>query len=231
MSGILLQVENLTIRYRDAAEPAVRELCFQLAEGESLSLHGPSGAGQSTVAWALMGMLEAYRAIGTGRITFAGETVDLEESPRGLRRSWREIALVPQSSMSALNPVRTVEQTMLEMMEAHEGRGSRRERIRRCEALLQLVRLDAAVLHSYPHELSGGMRQRLSIALAVMYHPRLLILDEATTGLDLLVEADILGTIRKLREREGMSILMITHDRRLADAFCSRRVEIGGGHG
>mgnify|MGYP005782936241 CR=1 FL=1 len=94
-----------------------------------------------------------------------------------------------------------------------------------------LVRLDAAVLHSYPHELSGGMRQRLSIALAVMYHPRLLILDEATTGLDLLVEADILGTIRKLREREGTSILMITHDRRLADAFCSRRVEIGGGHG
>ena len=96
---------------------------------------------------------------------------------------------------------------------------------------MALVRLPEDTLLAYPHELSGGMRQRVSIALAVMYRPKLLILDEATTGLDLLVEADILGTIRALQRESGMSILMISHDRRLVEAFCQRSVEIGGGEG
>ena len=224
----LLTVEHLTIRYRDAVEPSVRDLSFSMASGEILGLHGPSGAGKSTVVWALMGMLEAYNACGTGTISFLGETVDLAQSSHGLRRSWKEIALVPQSSMSALNPVATIGQTMLEMMGAHEGRGDRRQRLGRAAELMDLVHLDPGVLRAYPHELSGGMKQRISIALAMLYAPKLLILDEATTGLDLLVEAEILGTILELQQRNQMGILMISHDRRLTDAFCHRQVEIGG---
>ena len=228
MSQPLLQVEQLTVRYGDALCPAVDRLSFQLLPGEILALRGPSGAGKSTVAWALMGMLREYRAIGSGRITFRGETVDLAEHPEGLRRSWREIALVPQSSMGALNPVRTVGQSLLELMEAHEGRGDRRQRRVRAAGLLELVHLPRELLDAYPHALSGGMKQRVSIAMAVMYRPSLLLLDEATTGLDLLVEADILGTILDIQRESRMGILMITHDRRLADAFCQRQLELGG---
>ena len=228
MTEPILTVEHLSIRYQGQPRPAVEDLNFHLNQGEILSLHGPSGAGKSTVVWALMGMLETYHAVGSGIITFLGERVDLTATPRGLHRSWEEIALVPQSSMSALNPIRTVGESLLEMMAAHEGKGDRRQRLERAGDLMELVRLPRDVLRSYPHELSGGMKQRVSIALAVMYHPKLLILDEATTGLDLLVEADILGTIRTLQRESGMSILMITHDRRLAEAFCDRRVELGG---
>lgn len=225
----LLTAEHLTIRYQDAAEPVIRNLCFSMESGEILGLHGPSGAGKSTVVWALMGMLKVYNACGSGTISFLGERVDLAHSPCGLRRDWREIALVPQSSMSALNPVATVGNTVLEMMKAHEGRGDRRNRLARAEELMELVHLNRGVLRAYPHELSGGMKQRISIALAILYTPKLLILDEATTGLDLLVEADILGTILELQKRNRMGILMISHDRRLTDAFCHRQVEIGGG--
>ena len=228
MSEPILTIEHLTIRYQGQSRPAVEDLNFTLHRGEILSLHGPSGAGKSTVVWALMGMLETYQAVGTGTITFLGERVDLAETPRGLRRSWEEIALVPQSSMSALNPIRTVGDSLLEMMAAHQGKGDRRQRLAQAGDLLELVRLPRDVLRAYPHQLSGGMKQRVSIALAVMYRPKLLILDEATTGLDLLVEADILGTIRALQGQGDMSILMITHDRRLAEAFCDRRVELGG---
>ena len=228
MSEPILTIEHLTIRYQGQPRPAVEDLNFHLNQGEILSLHGPSGAGKSTVVWALMGMLETYQAVGTGTITFLGERVDLAETPRGLRRSWEEIALVPQSSMSALNPIRTVGDSLLEMMAAHQGTGERRRRLERAGDLLELVRLPRDVLRAYPHQLSGGMKQRVSIALAVMYRPKLLILDEATTGLDLLVEADILGTILRLKKEQDMSILMITHDRRLAEAFCDRRVELGG---
>ncbi len=228
MNTYLLKVQDLALRYLDAREPVINGLDFFMEKGEILSLHGASGAGKSTIVWALMGMLNAYGIDGSGTISFAGENINLKQSPRGLCRSWDEIALVPQSSMCALNPVRTIQQTFLEMMRAHEPGISKADCILRSQELMEMVRLQSQILSAYPHELSGGMKQRISIALAVMYHPSLLILDEATTGLDLLVEADILGTVRKLKEQFDMSILMITHDQRLSDAFCHRRIQIGG---
>lgn len=227
MNTHLLEVRDLTLRYLNAQKAVVNHLNFFLDKGEILSLHGASGAGKSTIVWALMGMLDAYGIDGSGTISFAGETVSLKQSPRGLCRNWDEIALVPQSSMCALNPVRTIQQTFLEMMQAHEPGISKADSILQAQELMELVRLQPQILSAYPHELSGGMKQRISIALAVMYHPSLLILDEATTGLDCLVEADILGTVRKLKEQFDMSILMITHDQRLSNAFCHRRIQIG----
>ena len=226
----LLEIRDLTIQYRGAPAPAVENLCLHLDENEILSLHGPSGSGKSTVVWALMGMLQAYHASASGVILFRDERIDLCERQAGLRRPWSEIALIPQSSMSVLNPVQTIGRSMTELMDAHE-RGTRRaEQLKRCEVLLAQVNLGASVLRAYPHELSGGMMQRVSIAMAMMYQPRLLIMDEATTGLDLLTEADILGTIRRIRSQNKTSILMISHDQALSDAFCDRRVEIGGAH-
>lgn len=227
----LLEVRNLTVQYRGAPAPAVENLSFSLEEGEILSLHGPSGSGKSTVVWALMGMLEAYHASASGEITFLGEKTDLQAHPSGLKRPWSEIALIPQSSMSVLNPIQTIGQSMLEMIRAHEGRGPRAPREERCRELLRQVSLQPDVLKAYPFELSGGMMQRVSIAIAILYRPKLLIMDEATTGLDVLTEADLLGEIRRLKRQENMSILMISHDRILSDAFCDRRIEIGGFHG
>ena len=230
MSAPLLEVKGVTLKYRDALKPAVENLSFTMERREILSLRGPSGAGKSTVVWALMGMMQDYGIEGRGEITFSGKKISLEEEPRGLHRSWHEIALVPQSSMSALNPVRTIGQTIIEMMVSHEPGKRKKDCMPRIRQLLEIVHLDREILKAYPHELSGGMKQRVSIALAILYEPQLLILDEATTGLDLLVEADILGTIRRIQAQSDMSILMITHDRRLSDAFCHRRIEIGGSY-
>lgn len=227
----LLEVKNLTVQYRGASAPAVEDLSFSLEEGEILSLHGPSGSGKSTVVWALMGMLEAYHASASGEITFLGEKTDLQAQPAGLKRPWSEIALIPQSSMSVLNPIQTIGQSMLEMIRAHEGQGAKAPREERCRELLRQVSLQPDVLKAYPFELSGGMMQRVSIAIAILYRPKLLIMDEATTGLDVLTEADLLGEIRRLKRQENMSILMISHDQILSDAFCDRRIEIGGSHG
>ena len=225
-----LEVRDLTVQYRGAPAPAVKNLSFSLDKGEILSLHGPSGSGKSTVVWALMGMLEAYHAAASGSIRFLDSCVDLSIHKAGLRRPWSDIALIPQSSMSVLNPIQTIGRSLTEMMDAHERGRKRAEQLDRCRALLVQVNLDPSVLHSYPHELSGGMMQRVSIAMAMMYQPRLLIMDEATTGLDLLTEAGILGTIRRIQRENKMSILMISHDQFLSDAFCDRRVEIGGNH-
>lgn len=227
MNQVLLEVRDLTLQYRDASKPVIENLNFSIETGEILSLCGNSGAGKSTVVWALMGMLDCYGIQGSGTISYQEKSFDLREHPRGLTTDWREIALVPQCSMCALNPVKTIQETFWEMMKCHESGISRKACLAQSEQILDTVCLGHQVLQAYPHELSGGMKQRVSIALAIMYHPRLLILDEATTGLDMLVEADILGTIQKLKEEFNMSILMITHDHRLSDAFCHRKIQIG----
>ncbi len=146
------------------------------------------------------------------------------EGVRCLR--WKEIALVPQSSMNSFNPMYTVRQTISEVLFQHDqtlGKAGARER---CLELLEMVQLGEEVLGSYPSELSGGMKQRAAIALALALDPGLLILDEATTGLDVIVEADILWLLRRLRREKGMSMLFVSHDDRIARAFCDRRLEL-----
>ncbi len=223
----LLEVKNLTIQYRGAAEPVVRDLSFTMDAGEILCLHGASGRGKSTVVWALTEMLGEYRATATGEIRLGEKWLVYDgEPPRERTFSWKDVALVPQSSMSGFNPVYTIRQTMVETMQASDCAGHHGNLEERLVEILQRVRLEPAVLDAYPHELSGGMKQRAAIALAILFHPSLLILDEATTGLDLLVQAQVLGTILELREKHGMTILFISHDRALADTFCDRRIEL-----
>lgn len=231
MNEKILEVENLSIRYRDAAEPIIRNLNFSLMKNEILCISGKSGAGKSTLVWALMEMLDDYNAVAKGKIRFQGKEICYDGDKYKKRIfDWRQIALVPQASMSSFNPLFTMGETMMEMLDVYEGKAkSRVEKLRRkkriCE-LFSLVKLEEAIYNAYPHELSGGMKQRAAIALGILFEPQVLILDEATTGLDLLIEAQVLGTILELKRKREISILFISHDRILADKFCDRRIEL-----
>lgn len=227
MKESILNVNQLTIRYKDAKEPVICNLSFSLYRGEILCISGKSGVGKSTIVWALMEMLEDYNAVASGEICFEGETLQYQGIDlKGKKWDWRQIALVPQVSMSGFNPLFTVGETMMEMMYVYEGKRCKKEKKQRIIDLLSMVCLHEDVFYSYPHELSGGMKQRAAIAMAIMFHPKLLILDEATTGLDLLIQAEVLGTILKLKEKEDISILFISHDKQLADSFCDRQINI-----
>lgn len=227
MKELVLNVNKLTIRYKDAEEPVIHNLSFSLYQGEILCISGKSGAGKSTIVWALTEILEDYNAVATGEICFEGETlqyqgIDLKDK----KWNWRQIALVPQASMSGFNPLFTIGETMMEMLDVYEGKGRKEEKKQRIFNLLSMVCLNEDVFYSYPHELSGGMKQRAAIAMAIMFHPKVLILDEATTGLDLLIQAEVLGTILELKKKEDISILFISHDKILADSFCDRQISI-----
>ena len=223
-----LEVSGLTAGY--GQEKAVIEnLDFVLEREECLCLHGASGCGKSTVIWAVMGVIREMGGYAEGKILYQAPCGDVdmvggrEEEVRNLR--WKEIALVPQSSMNSFNPMYTIRKTINEVLFQHNEGMGKQEAEERCRELVDMVRLEEKALGSYPGELSGGMRQRAAIALALALDPKLLILDEATTGLDVIVEADILWVLRRLRRKKNMSMLFVSHDDRIARAFCDRRLE------
>lgn len=221
----VLTVKDLTIQYKDAEEPVIDHLNFTLYSGEILCISGRSGAGKSTIVWALMEMLHEYNAAATGSIEFNGEILQYQGTDLARRLwDWRQIALVPQASMSGFNPLFTIGETLMEMLDIYENFRKKGEKRTRIMELLSMVKLDEEVYDAYPHELSGGMKQRAAIALGMMFHPQVLILDEATTGLDLLIQAEVLGTILELRKKQNISILFISHDRELAENFCDRYI-------
>ncbi|MBR5510381.1 MAG: ABC transporter ATP-binding protein [Lachnospiraceae bacterium] len=227
MKESVLSVKNLTIQYKDAEEPVIKDLSFELQQGEILCISGKSGAGKSTIVWALLEMLEDYNAVAFGEIGFEGDVLHYQGTDLKKRKwNWRQIALVPQASMSGFNPLFTIGETMMEMLDVYEGKGRKAEKKQRIIELLDMVCLKNKVFDSYPHELSGGMKQRAAIAMAIMFHPKVLVLDEATTGLDLLIQAEVLGTILELKKKEDISILFISHDRELASNFCDRQISI-----
>ncbi len=223
-----LEVSGLTAGYGQE-KAVVENLSFVLEREECLCLHGASGCGKSTVIWAVMGVIGEMGGYAEGRVLYQALHGDVDmvggsgEEARRLR--WKEIALVPQSSMNSFNPAYTIQKTINEVLFQHEEGMGKQEADERCRELFDLVRLEEKVLGCYPGELSGGMKQRAAIALALALNPRLLILDEATTGLDVIVEADILWVLRRLRQEKNMSMLFVSHDDRIARAFCDRRLE------
>ena len=222
----ILSVQNLSVRYKNQSSCSVNSLSFDLKKGETLCLHGNSGCGKSTVVWTIMGRIRSMGGFATGKIMYEG--LDLvtcsEKQWREIR--WKKLALVPQSSMNSFNPVYTIGKTLDEMYHVHIPNLSKAEKKERKLQLMSMVHLEERVLNCYPHELSGGMRQRAAIAVAIMLSPELLILDEATTGLDVIVEADILKTLMEIKAKENTSILFISHDHRIAEAFCDRQVNL-----
>jgi peptide/nickel transport system ATP-binding protein len=215
----LLEVRGLQVEYGRVR--AVDGVDLEIAEGETLGLAGESGCGKSTVANAVMQILRPPAHIVGGSIYFRGEDLT-GKSPEELRRfRWRNVSMVFQSAMNALNPVMRVGDQFVDMMQAHE-RISKHRAIVRAGELLELVGMDKRRVRSYPHELSGGMRQRVIIAMALALSPELIILDEPTTALDVVVQREILQEVEALKRDFGFAVLFITHDLSLLLEFADR---------
>lgn len=236
MSEPLLSVRGLCVDYV-AAEGPVRALdgvSFDLAAGEVLGVAGESGSGKSTLAQALLRILPAPAVITEGEVRFDGRNLlALDEAAlRDVR--WRQISMVFQSAMDSLNPVLTVESQLVDTLRAHRPVARAEARARAAE-LLELVGISPDRLGAFPHQLSGGMRQRVGIAVALALEPRLVILDEPTTALDVIVEREILQQLLELRRRLGFAVMFITHDLtrmlqisdRVAVFYAARLIEIG----
>jgi peptide/nickel transport system ATP-binding protein len=209
-----LQVEYGTLRAVDGVDLAIRT-------GEVLGLAGESGCGKSTVANAVMQLLRPPARIVGGSIRFRGEDL-VGKSREELRRyRWRNVAMVFQSAMNALNPVMRVGDQFVDAMQAHE-QIDKQGALTRAGELLEVVGIDRKRLRSYPHELSGGMRQRVIVAIALSLHPELLILDEPTTALDVVVQREILQQLDALKRDFGFAMLFITHDISLLLEFADR---------
>ncbi len=212
----LLEARNVNVAYRPAGGTrvwSVRDVSFDLAAGEFVGLVGESGCGKSTLGFALTRMLRAPAMLEGGSILFDG--VDLaslsEEQVRQQRRNG--IALVLQAGMNALSPVRSVEQHFRDILHAHsEAKPSKAAVRARGAELLGKVQLGESVLERFPHELSGGMRQRVAIALALALEPKMIVFDEPTTALDVVVQAAVMRTIKQLQAEQGFTALLISHD-------------------
>jgi oligopeptide/dipeptide ABC transporter ATP-binding protein len=220
MTQPLLDIRGLSIAYRspDGDTRAVRGVDLALYPGSIVGLAGESGCGKSTLAYGSVRLLRPPAVITGGSVTYhgrriAGGSVDVLGATAAQLRAlrWREIAIVFQSAMNALNPVLRIGEQLLDALRAHTPAPEEQQRARAAE-MLELVGIPVARLRSYPHELSGGMRQRVMIAMALAVEPEVVIMDEPTTGLDVVVQREILRQVFELKDRLGFSVLFITHD-------------------
>ncbi len=222
-SAPLLEVEGLRTHFQlgDQTVYAVDGVSFRLERGEALGIAGESGCGKTTTALSLVGLLPANARIVEGSIRVQG--VDLAgRTEAGLRRHrWREIAIVFQGAMNALNPVRRIRDQIAEPIVQRLGTDEKAAR-RKAGDLLELVGIPRARGRAYPHELSGGMRQRVMIAMALACDPAIVIGDEPTTALDVMVQAQILELLERLRKQLGLSLILITHDLSVIAETCDR---------
>jgi peptide/nickel transport system ATP-binding protein len=219
----LLDVRELTVEYLTEKGPvrAADNVSFTIHPGEVLGLAGESGSGKSTVAHAITRILHPPAMITHGEVRFKGRDIlAMNEAELGAVR-WREISMVFQSAMNALNPVMTIGDQIVDTIRAHEA-VPRKEARERAASLLDVVGIPTKRLDAYPHQLSGGMRQRAVIAMALALNPPLMIMDEPTTALDVVVQQEILDQIASLKTRFGFSILFITHDLSLLVEFSDR---------
>ena len=233
VADLLLEVRGLSVDYGfgEHAVHAVDDVSLTIRRGEVVGLAGESGSGKSTLAYAVTRLLRdpgvitggeaffydwpkgSYRAAASG-VAPRPRLVDLLTDDRDVVRAvrWSDIAVVFQSALHALNPVLRIGRLIDDVLKTHEKEMSRAQRKARAEELLELVGISADRLSSYPHELSGGMRQRVMIAVAVALQPSLLVMDEPTTALDVVIQREILESLMELREKLGFSVLFITHD-------------------
>jgi oligopeptide/dipeptide ABC transporter ATP-binding protein len=244
----ILEMSNLSVAYQSEGGDvrAVEQVNLSLHPGEVVGLCGESGSGKSTLAYGATRLLRPPAVVTGGsvryygrRITQGGNPVDIlalnKKELHALR--WREIAIVFQSAMNALNPVLRVQDQILDAIQAHL-KMSRGEAKEKAATLLDLVGIPRTRLRSYPHELSGGMRQRVMIAMALAADPEVVIMDEPTTALDVVVQRDILAQIVELKQTLGFAILFITHDLsllleladRIAVMYAGRLLETGTAH-
>ena len=205
-----LDVDGLTTRYQTSKGQvhALEDVNFSLEKGESIGIAGESACGKSTLGLTLIRMIQGGKII-SGKITFDGESIlDITESKFDNDYRWKKISMVFQGAMNSLDPVYTIKQQFVEVLKEHDYEGDSEKLI---FDSISSVNLDESVLKKYPHELSGGMKQRIIIAMALLLKPKFVIADEPTTALDVLIQAQIVNLLKKLK-KDGMSIMLITHD-------------------
>ena len=233
----VLDVRNLSIAYRTSqgTARAVERVSFRIEEGEYLGLVGESGCGKSTIAKAILGILPPNGSVVGGEIRFKDVDLVPLTTTELNRYRWQEISMIPQSAMNAFDPVYTVEQQLKEAIDIHQDL-SDAEKQKKIEELFELVGLNLNRLKDYPHQFSGGMRQRAMIAMALVLDPTLVVADEPTTGLDVIVQDQILFRIKKIHEELKKTMLLITHDiavvaencGKIAVMYAGRVMEYGG---
>ncbi|MDD5502131.1 MAG: ABC transporter ATP-binding protein [Candidatus Thermoplasmatota archaeon] len=238
---VALSVENLKLYFYTSrgAVRAVDGVSFEICCGQSLGIVGESGSGKSTVAFGIMNMPPAPGKIVSGKVTLDG--VDIFKLPEEKLRKdirWKKVSMVFQGAMNALNPVYTVKFQMTEPFIYHMGmKGNEPEVVERISKALESVGLKPEIMDRYPHELSGGMKQRVVIAMALLLNPALVICDEPTTALDVVVQAQIMNLLKELKRKTGIAFIFITHDlsieAEIADDLCvmyaGKIVEKGSG--
>lgn len=218
----LLSVKDLSVRYRTGRGylNALERVSFSLEEGRSMGFVGESGCGKTTLGMALMRLLPQNGRITEGRIRFRGEDLltKSEEEMRKIR--WKEIAMIFQAAMNALNPVHRVQDQIVEAIMTHNAGMERRQALDRVRELFRLVGISEDRMRDYPHQYSGGMKQRAVIAMALSCNPRLIIADEPTTALDVIVQHQILQKIKSLQRELGFGIIFISHDISVVAEVC-----------
>jgi peptide/nickel transport system ATP-binding protein len=219
----LLEVEDLSVSYlTDNADiGAVERVSLTMNAGEFLGIVGESGCGKSTLLFAIAQLLSPPAEITSGRVVFRGQDlVQLTDNALRLVR-WRDYSVVMQSAMNALNPMKSIGAQFKDTIRAHEHMSADGIRTRSAE-VLHLVGIDAAHLESYPHQLSGGMRQRAMIAMALLFTPQLVIMDEPTSALDVVAQRSLMTQIKELQQRFGFAVIFVTHDMSVVANYSDR---------
>lgn len=237
-SGKLLEVKDLHVSFFTPAGEvkAVGGISYDLNYGEVMGIVGESGSGKSVEAYSIIGLLQSPGKVIGGSITFEGEDVLAKSKEEMIDFRGNKVAMIFQNPMTCLNPVYTIGNQLIEALKAHDKKVSKEEAAKRAMEMLEMVGINnvAKRMKQYPHELSGGMRQRVMIAMALACKPKLLIADEPTTALDVTIQAQILKLMNDLKEEHGTSIIFITHDlgviRQIADdvavMYCGQVVEM-----
>jgi len=205
-----IEISDLSVDYKTSHGNihALENVEFQLEDGESIGIAGESACGKSTLGLTIIRMLQGGNIV-SGKITFNGESIlDMSDSKFDGSMRWKEISMIFQGAMNSLDPVFTIKQQFDDLLKQH-GFGDNADKITR--DAISAVNLDYSVLKKYPHELSGGMKQRIVIAMALVLKPKFVIADEPTTALDVLIQAQIVNLLKNLKKK-GMSIMLISHD-------------------
>ena len=222
-----LSVKGLSAKYNSSNGPvyAVDDVDFQLEDGESIGIAGESACGKSTLGLSLIRMLSGGQT--DGDIDFDGESIsEMNESDFDEKYRWKKISMVFQGAMNSLDPVFTINEQFLEILKQHNFGGDSKKII---SDAIHSVSLDKSVLKKYPHELSGGMKQRVVIAMALLLRPKFVIADEPTTALDVLIQAQIVNLLKNLK-KDGMSFMLITHDLAVLSEIADKIGIMYGGH-
>jgi peptide/nickel transport system ATP-binding protein len=219
----VLEISSLTVEYATGKAPvrAVDDVSFTVGNGEFLAIVGESGCGKSTLLFAIARLLAPPAQVTAGSVTFRGQNLVAMTDKQLAAVRWQNLSVVMQSAMNALNPVKSVGAQYADVLRAH-GMPSRKAIAARSAEVLRLVGIDPVHLKSYPHQLSGGMRQRAMIAMALLFTPDLVIMDEPTSALDVVAQRSLMTQIKELQRELGFAIVFVTHDMSLVSHFSDR---------